>query len=239
MPHPDQSRLDNPAWFALAERQAHLRQGDGLAARYQPDVAPFAALRNTTREAFAALERLMAPDQAVLVQTLAALPPVDGLRSETLFSFFQMVDEAPAPAVDDDALHALPLHAGDVADMMALAAATRPGPFGLRTIETGRYLGVRRAGRLVAMAGERMQLEGYVEISAVCVDPDCRGQGLAVRLMNRLRRDIRLRGDIPFLHVRDDNTTAIALYQRLGFRTRQTFQLQRVAAPDMAGLMGL
>ncbi|WZB74508.1 hypothetical protein WJ972_28620 [Achromobacter insuavis] len=130
MPHPDQSRLDNPVWFALAERQAHLRQGDGLAARYQPDVAPFAALRNTTREAFAALERLMAPDQAVLVQTLAALPPVDGLRSETLFSFFQMVDEAPAPAVDDDALHALPLHAGDVADMMALAGATRPGPFG-------------------------------------------------------------------------------------------------------------
>ncbi|WZB74507.1 GNAT family N-acetyltransferase [Achromobacter insuavis] len=89
------------------------------------------------------------------------------------------------------------------------------------------------------MAGERMQLEGYVEISAVCVDPDCRGQGLAARLMNRLRRDIRLRGDTPFLHVRDDNTTAIALYQRQGFRTRQTFQLQRVAAPDMAGSMGL
>ncbi|WP_374700494.1 GNAT family N-acetyltransferase [Achromobacter ruhlandii] len=99
-------------------------------------------------------------------------------------------------------------------------------------METGQYVGMRRRGRLVAMAGERMRLDGYVEISAVCVDASCRGQGLAGRLMDRLRRDIRLRGDTPFLHVRDNNAAAIALYQRLGFRTRQTFQLHRITALD-------
>ncbi|MFY2609647.1 GNAT family N-acetyltransferase [Achromobacter ruhlandii] len=231
MEHPDQTQLDNPAWFALAGRQAHLRQGDGLAARYMPDVAPFAAVRNTTRDAFDALRRLIAPDTPAMLQALYLPPPLDGLRSEPLFSFFQMIDHGPAPAADDEQ-DLLTLGAGDVADMMALAAATRPGPFGPRTIETGQYVGMRRRGRLVAMAGERMRLDGYVEISAVCVDASCRGQGLAGRLMDRLRRDIRLRGDTPFLHVRDNNAAAIALYQRLGFRTRQTFQLHRITTLD-------
>lgn len=226
MQHPDQSQLDNPAWFALTSRQQHLRQGDGLALRYLPDVAPFAALRNTTRDAFDALRRLIPPGGQVLLQTLSALPPVDGLRTETLFSFFQMVDAVAAPAADDRDVLSLGL--ADSADMLALAQQTRPGPFGPRTLETGRYIGLRQAGRLIAMAGERMRLDGYVEISAVCVDEAHRGRGLAGKLMNLLRRDIADRGDTAFLHVRDNNVAAIALYERLGFRTRQTFLLHQV-----------
>lgn len=42
------------------------------------------------------------------------------------------------------------LHARDVPDMLALTAATQPGPFGLRTIELGDYLGVRKEGKLAA-----------------------------------------------------------------------------------------
>jgi predicted GNAT family acetyltransferase len=78
----------------------------------------------------------------------------------------------------------------DAKDMLDLERRTKPGPFAKRTHETGSYIGIRDRGRLVAMAGERMQFEGYVEISAVCVDDEWRGRGLAARLIQLLGKEI-------------------------------------------------
>jgi predicted GNAT family acetyltransferase len=113
----------------------------------------------------------------------------------------------------------------DIPAMMALAEATKPGPFGPRTIELGRYVGVRRDGRLVAMAGERMRLTGFTEISAVCVDPAYRGQGLAASMIFALVAPILDRSETPFLHAFSSNRPAIALYQRLGFGLRRQVHL--------------
>ncbi|MEX3633639.1 GNAT family N-acetyltransferase [Paraburkholderia sp. BR14320] len=96
---------------------------------------------------------------------------------------------------------------------------------------TTRQVHLRQGG---SMAGERMQVDGYVEISAVCVHNDYRGKGLAGRLVNVLRRNIEARGDTAFLHVRNDNHAAIGLYERLGFKLRRPFHLisiERVPAP--------
>jgi ribosomal protein S18 acetylase RimI-like enzyme len=38
--------------------------------------------------------------------------------------------------------------------------------------------------------------------------------------MTILAEQIRRRGEVPFLHVRPENTRAIALYERLGFTKR-------------------
>ena len=67
----------------------------------------------------------------------------------------------------------------DSPEMVALAALTKPGPFGSRTHELGTYLGIRRDGKLVAMAGERLKVPGYTEVSAVCTHPDHIGKGYA------------------------------------------------------------
>jgi hypothetical protein len=77
------------------------------------------------------------------------------------------------------------LGAVDVPEMLDLVARTRPGPFEPETYRLGTYLGVRRAGWLVAMAGERLHPPGYTEISAVCTDPGVRGQGLASTPVHR------------------------------------------------------
>jgi len=105
--------------------------------------------------------------------------------------------------------------------MLALAELTEPGPFMSRTVELGRYVGVRREGRLLAMAGERFRSPGFVEISAVCTHPDVRGEGLGGELTLNVAQSIRRGGDEAYLHVLETNEKAVRLYQKLGFVVRR------------------
>jgi predicted GNAT family acetyltransferase len=104
--------------------------------------------------------------------------------------------------------------------MIELTDLTKPGPFGARTHELGDFYGIRIGGKLAAMAGERMKVDGHTEVSAVCTHPDHLGKGYAAALMRAVMRGIRARGETPFLHSRADNTRAIGLYEKLGFRQR-------------------
>src|SRR5690242_14339119 len=62
----------------------------------------------------------------------------------------QMTGDDLDVAADPEAVS---LGAADVPEMLELTARTKPGPFLPRTGELGTYLGIRRDGRLVAMAG--------------------------------------------------------------------------------------
>jgi predicted GNAT family acetyltransferase len=105
--------------------------------------------------------------------------------------------------------------------MVELATLTKPGPFGTRTHELGTYLGIRQAGKLVAISGERLKVPGHTEVSAVCTHPEHTGNGYAQALMTEVMRRIWDRGETPFLHVRGDNARAIAIYEKLGFAKRK------------------
>jgi ribosomal protein S18 acetylase RimI-like enzyme len=114
------------------------------------------------------------------------------------------------------------LGAADALAMSALTDTAFPGFFRARTHLLGKYFGVHVDGELVAMAGERLALPGFREISAVCTHPAHTGKGYAAGLMLRLMCAHAVAGLKSFLHVATENERAIALYERLGFvKTRQ------------------
>lgn len=215
--------LDNPIWHALNSRQRSLSLGNGLAARYPADVSRFAGLAVPTPDAFSDLAALLQPGESI---ALATAEPLD------IPSAWQVVRTRPLEQMVCERLEAdaaamiVALGPADVPDMLALAAATEPGPFSAGTIGMGRYLGIRSSGdgRLVAMAGERMRLDGCTEISAVCTDPAFRGRGYARALVIAVATGALAEGCTPFLHVKTENG-AKWLYAALGFRLRRFLQL--------------
>ena len=212
--------LDRPVWNALTTEQAHLAGATGAAVRMDPDYGPFAAARDMSDEALAALAAtLKGPDDRIGVVEREARPVPVGLRVLGGGELVQMVFEGPASDEPDDPRIEL-LKAKHAKAMAALAHATEPGPWGSKTHLYGDYFGIRIGGKLAAMAGERMRLPGYAELSGVSTWPEFRGQGLASVLVRRVVRGLLERGETPFLHCYAANAGAVALYEALGFRTR-------------------
>jgi RimJ/RimL family protein N-acetyltransferase len=215
-PHP----LDNPIWSALTTRHRNLAEGQGPARRYPPEVAPFAGLRDFSAASFEALGLLSSLEDPIALVLPKEVPLPDRFTVQLARAIDQMVGGALPGAVTGPDL--VPLGVADEPEMMALVALTRPGPFAPRTREMGTYLGIRCGNRLVAMAGERMCLDGFTEISAVCTHPDHRGRGYARALITALVQGVTARGEVPFLHVVGENEAAIGLYRQLGFTRRRT-----------------
>jgi ribosomal protein S18 acetylase RimI-like enzyme len=117
------------------------------------------------------------------------------------------------------------LSEADIPDMLELTTITHPGPFRSHTYTLGTYLGIRIAGRLAAMGGQRMHVPGYRELSAICTHPDFQGRGYARTIVARLMAETFERGLIPFLHVEEANRRAQAVYRDLGFVERARLPL--------------
>jgi ribosomal protein S18 acetylase RimI-like enzyme len=222
--------LDNPAYASLCGAHARFAQVRGGARRYLADVAPFLGLPSPpSAQDWRDAADLVAPGTFVAGRYGGAELP-EGWRAVQSFDLVQMIEERVTGV---DCAEAVPLGGVDVPEVLELVAQTEPGPFLPRTIELGNYLGIRRDGALVAMAGERFHLDGWTEISAVCTRPDHRGQGLASQLMGALIKGIRRRSERAFLHVVSTNTGAIRLYEELGFRVRQTATLTVVTREEL------
>lgn len=210
--------LDNPVWHSLNGWHQPMAETHGSARRYPTDVSPFAGLpAGADSEGWADLRQLAGPG-GTFVMIGAGLGVPEGwevpFRGEGVqlvaTSAFETGPYEEAVVLGDD----------DAADMLDLTERTKPGPFLNRTHAMGTYLGVRREGRLVAMAGERLHPPGWTEISAVCTDPDFRGQGLGTRLVQAIGHIVRARGETPMMHAAATNENAIRLYRALGFDIR-------------------
>ncbi|MFJ5644659.1 GNAT family N-acetyltransferase [Streptomyces sp. NPDC093223] len=222
--------LDNPARASLTGPHARFAERRGRILRYPVDVSPWLALPDGMgADDWADLAALSGPGTEVGLPGYRGDVP-DGWELTMNIPGVQLIDDGMDVAPEPEAVRLGP---ADVPEILDLVERTRPGPFLPRTVELGTYLGIRRDGRLVALAGERLHPPGWTEISAVCTDPAYRGEGLATRLIRAVGHGIRARGEIPFLHTGAGNTGAIRLYESLGFRLRRrtAFLAARVPQP--------
>lgn len=227
--NPSIDLLDNPIFYALTTRLTEFSEGGDLARRFHPEIGPLAGLLEQSAEAYGELGALLGTGEyAVLFLEDEPRPPA-GWELRVHASGDQMVFDGEVPAAADG-FNIEPLGNDDVEEMLELTKLTDPGPFRSRTIELGGFVGIRKDGRLAAMAGQRLSMPGFSEVSGVCTHPDFRGLGSAQALVSHVSDVIRGRGDLPILHVYSKNDSAIRVYERLGFRLRRRFHVAVVAA---------
>lgn len=221
--------LDDPVRTSLQGEHHRFATWTGRIGRYDPEVARFIGHPPILDEQdWADLASLLGPGGSTALRGYGHEPP----------SGWTVLGEMGSVQMDGSALRVAHdpefevLTAADVPEILDLIARTEPGPYAPRTIEMGTYLGLRVDGRLVAMAGERLHPPGWTEISAVCTDAEFRGRGYASRLIRAVGAGIRARGETPFLHALATNTTAIGLYETLGFTLRKRSRLTLVQAPS-------
>lgn len=220
--------LHNPVWSALTGPQAHLALVSGRARAYPHDQSPLAALAGDDPAAWDDLAALAAPGEVRAVADVAPPPESAPWVVRDRFDGVQLVAGAAADGTDpaaeaaDAGWDVVRLDAADVPEMLELVRRTEPGPFGPRTVEFGGFLGVRVDGALAAMAGRRLRVPGWTEVSAVCTAPEQRGRGLGGLLTRLVAAEVRALGDRPFLHAMAVNATAVRLYGSLGFTLRRT-----------------
>jgi len=232
--------MDNPIWSALATDHAALATGGDEARRYPEDIGPLSGMPAESEANWAALAALAGQGGAqgafggggVLALFFRETPQIPAgwtvVRGGTLA---QMVAERPrlVEAAKPEGVTLRILTAEDAPAMVELAELTEPGPFRIRTLELGTFFGIVDQGWLLAMAGKRMHMPGFVEVSGVCTHPDARGRGYARLLMSCVMEEIVADGKTPFLHVLASNAGAIRVYEDLGFRVRRELEFAAVA----------
>jgi ribosomal protein S18 acetylase RimI-like enzyme len=223
--------LDNAVWWALGSRHVSHADSVGRARRYRHNVSVFAAVDRFDDESWEDLAALFGPlgtGSLFRASIPESLPAGWAVKARGWGRQMVVEPDRLRQTLDFDLR---PLTQPDVPQMLDLVAETQPGPFRPDTIELGHYVGYFDDGRLLAMAGERLCLDGFTEISAVCTHPDGRGRGLASALTVEVAAGIFARGERPFLHVAETNEPAFRVYERLGFTQRQRIEFALVGAP--------
>jgi ribosomal protein S18 acetylase RimI-like enzyme len=209
--------LDNPVWHSLTTQHAGLALTAEGAARYPAAIVPFAAVGEPSARAANQLTSLIDDAESVFVVGITPEAP-PGWVLEPQRPVLQMICNTRPPEVPGPVV--MTMGEAQVPDMIGLTDLVFPGFFRPRTLDMGAYCGIYDGRRLAAMAGERMRLDGYQELSAVCTHPAYTGRGYAQRLLSILCNSAFDRGFTPFLHVYADNQRAIAVYRRTAFVDR-------------------
>jgi len=207
-------KLDNPAWYALSETHACFAKGTDELKRYDPDVVLFAGFCSENENVFDALDQVInLQDSFFLFDRFPALPK--NYTIETVIECLQMVCNAPVPA--DITADIVLLNETNTDAMFSLVSEVFPGYYLRHTRRIGDYYGIFQDGKLAAMAGERLCMERFTEVSAVVTHPSYTGRKYAQQLVTQLTNKNMQAGTISFLHTGANNERGIKIYELPGY----------------------
>jgi GNAT superfamily N-acetyltransferase len=214
--------LDNPIFNALTTVDSEKNIGSSSYCYLDKAVAPFIGMESWDKKSQQKMINEVPADRSWFLLIKDAVEFIDEINvtlSMPLFQFHCPGKEKVPVMIDDKKI--VPLDKSKVDEMIALTKLTNPGPFRERTIEFGNYHGIFENGKLMAMGGERLHLPGMTEISAICTHPDAQGKGYGNMIVNFLTHDLFKKEQIPFLHVKTENESAIKIYERQGYEIRE------------------
>lgn len=218
-------KLDNPAWFALTETHARFADGATGLKRYDPSIVLFAGFDRSAEITSSDFDSVFNPgDSFFLFDQFPALPT--NYKIEMLVECVQMVCEDFQPVEILENIVALDQNNWE--EMYALINRVFPGYYLFKTPMMGDYFGIFRDHKLVAVAGERLSMQGLTEISAVVTDPEYGGRRYAQQLVSYLNEKNINNRIIPFLHTGSKNERAIQIYELLGYEKRRIINVTRI-----------
>lgn len=217
--------LDNPIWNALNSRDRDKNIGSEEFSFFDIETAPFIGMKFWDEENQKKLIANVPSDRSWFLLIAEEVNFIEELEIVFTIPLYQFICPklGEAPTLKKN-IEIVVLNESNIDEMIALTELTKPGPFRKRTIEFGNYHGIFEDGKLVAMGGERLHVDGFTEISAICTHPDYRGFGYGAIITDFLAESVIKKGQIPFLHARVDNINAISVYKKLGFEIRSKIQ---------------
>jgi ribosomal protein S18 acetylase RimI-like enzyme len=219
------NKLDNPAWYSLLECHQKFSVGYPTIKFYHPDYCPFGGFETNTgiTEYISAYSKIA--DNFFVIGEKPALPNNVALKKE-LTCLQMVINNSIDTAIKEDIILLTSKHSHILFQLINLV---QPGYFKTKTALLGNYFGIFKNGELVSVAGERMKMNGFVEVSAIVTHPNYTGQGYAKQLITYAVNNIILQNKTPYLHVVENNFGAINLYEKLGFTTRRKMSFWNIA----------
>jgi ribosomal protein S18 acetylase RimI-like enzyme len=226
----DLSKLDNPVWHSLNEAHQRFAVGDEELKFYLPNIAPFGGIHSKDKQVLRKLDNCIQTNEPFfIIGNLPDAPPKNYTVHFELICAQMIQTESIEVDMTEEIIYLNEAHNDPLTE---LVNQVQPGYFRKDTRLMGDYFGIFKDGQLVAVTGERMRMDDFVEISAVVTHPDFTGRGYAKQLVAHTVNKNLFAGITSYLHVAASNTQAISLYEKLGFRHRPEISVWKMNRAD-------
>ncbi|MEN8745073.1 MAG: GNAT family N-acetyltransferase [Polaribacter sp.] len=211
-----EEKLKNPVWYSLKESHNTFLRTHNDVLFYDPDICIFGAFDDSSKTSLALSEYGKSVEKFFLVsenQTIDIDTKTTVLEKKILGC--QMVLEHLIDTkISEEIVKLTEKHMDEVYDLIKLVM---PGFYRKRGFEMGQFFGIFKNNKLIAISGQRMQADDFIEVSSVVTHPDYTRKGYAKQLITHTSKEILKENKLPILHTNKGNV-AISLYEKIGYK---------------------